>query len=189
MQIQRGTICYVVHRVCAPDEKLKHWTRGVCFTRKREVRRRRIGRRSIYFLFAKKSVENWREQTKKQWVTIIPPPKSQDDEGREKGRSGQVFVRLIKGYPFIPNFAVLENFSAAKWGFIIAAGSTLPFSPSPAQQTRASNNLHLIFFLLLPRRSAARPPHPFGEVCGRRDDLGDLPRLRIPHSEHHLAKR
>ena len=116
-------LCYVC--MC-PDEKLKHWTRGVCFTRKREVRRRRIGRRSIYFLFAKKSVENWREQTKKQWVTIIPPPKSQDDEGREKGRSGQVFVRLIKGYPFIPNFAVLENFSAAKWGFIIAPGS-LPF--------------------------------------------------------------
>ena len=134
MQIQRGTICYVVHSVCAPDEKLKHWTRGVCFTRKREVRRRRIGRRSIYFLFAKKSVENWREQTKKQWVTIIPPPKSQDDEGREKGRSGQVFVRLIKGYPFIPNFAVLENFSAAKWGFIIAAGSApLSFLPSPQQ--------------------------------------------------------
>ena len=35
LQIQRGA---VVMLYAVPDEKLKHWTRGVCITRKREVR-------------------------------------------------------------------------------------------------------------------------------------------------------
>ena len=69
-------------------------------------------------------------------------------------------------------------------------GSELtPYIP-PGPPDPSCNNLHLIFFFPpTVRRSAAHPTHPIGEVRRGRHDLGDVSRLWLPHSEHHLAER